>query len=60
LSQRLCLPAADLTRWILGTARPSRGTYLRVVDFILEESRRRALPPPVTPPGKPVIRRRKP
>jgi hypothetical protein len=46
LSLRLRLPAADLTRWILGTAKPSRGTYLRVVDFILEESRRRGLPPP--------------
>jgi hypothetical protein len=55
LSQRLRVPLADLMRWIQGEARPPRGMFLQIVDFIAEESRRGRLPPPQEKrkPGKP-------
>jgi len=37
LSHRLHMPVADLTRWLAGLDRPSMGTFLRIVDFLLEE-----------------------
>jgi hypothetical protein len=45
LSQRLRVPVVDLMRWIQGEARPSKGMFLKVVDFIVEEGKRGSLPP---------------
>jgi hypothetical protein len=36
LSHRLHVPMADLTRWLAGDGRPSMGTFLRVIDIVLE------------------------
>jgi hypothetical protein len=44
LSLRLRIPVVDLMRWIQGETRPSKGVFLRVVDFIVEEGRK-AVPP---------------
>jgi hypothetical protein len=38
LSHRLHVPMAELTRWLAGDGKPSMGTFLRVVDIVLEES----------------------
>ena len=56
LSDRLRVPVVDLMRWIQGEAKPSRGVFLRLVDFILEESRKQVLPPAQDskPPAKPA------
>ena len=53
LSVRLRVPVVDLMRWIQGEAKPSRGVFLRLVDFVIEEGRRASTPPPVPGP-KPV------
>ena len=45
LSDRLRVPVVELMRWIQGEAKPSEGLFLRLVDFILEETRKAALPP---------------
>jgi len=45
LSRRLQIPMPDLTRWLAGDGRPSMGTFLRVIDVLLEEQGRgRELP----------------
>ena len=44
LSQRLRIPVVDLMRWIQGEAKPPRGVFLRVVDFIIEEGKK-SVPP---------------
>jgi hypothetical protein len=31
---------ADLNRWMAGHDRPSMGTFLKVVDLLIEESRK--------------------
>ena len=56
LSQRLRVPVVELMRWIQGEARPSRGMFLRLVDFIVEEGKKPVLPPPSTErkSGKPA------
>ena len=56
LSQRLRVPVVELMRWIQGEARPSRGMFLRLVDFIIEEGKKPVLPPPrpERKPGKPA------
>lgn len=43
LSDRLRVPVVDLMRWIQGETKPPRGVFLRLVDFIIEESRKPAL-----------------
>ena len=45
LSDRLRIPMVDLMRWIQGEVKPSRGVFLRLVDFVLEESRKQTPPP---------------
>lgn len=45
LSQRLRIPVVELMRWIQGEAKPPRGIFLRVVDFIIEEGKKPALSP---------------
>ena len=45
LSQRLRIPVVDLMRWIQGEAKPPRGIFLRVVDFIIEEGKKPVLRP---------------
>ena len=50
LSQHLRVPVVDLMRWIQGEAKPSRGMFLRLVDFILEEEKKGRLPPPLSEP----------
>jgi hypothetical protein len=57
LSGRLRVPVVDLMRWIQGEAKPSRGVFLRLVDFILEESRKQVVPPAQKgskPPAEPA------
>jgi len=39
LARRLQVPMADLTRWLAGFDKPSIGTFLKVVDILIEESR---------------------
>jgi hypothetical protein len=50
LSQRMRVPIVDLMRWIQGEAKPSRGMFLKLVDFILEEEKKAQLPPPRNEP----------
>jgi hypothetical protein len=52
LSIRLRIPVIDLMRWIQGEARPPKGVFLRLVDFIAEEEKK-ALPP-ATRKGSPA------
>ena len=59
LGLRLQVPVVELMRWIKGEARPSRGMFLRLVDFVLEESRKPVFPLPRAErksgkPGKPA------
>jgi hypothetical protein len=35
----------DLTRWLAGYEKPSIGTFLKVVDIIIEEGRKPRLSP---------------
>jgi hypothetical protein len=37
LARRLHVPVADLSRWLAGEDRPSMGTFLKVVDLLIEE-----------------------
>ena len=39
LSDQLHVPVVDLMRWIQGEAKPSRGVFLRLVDYVLEQSK---------------------
>ena len=43
LSVRLRIPVVDLMHWIQGEAKPPKGVFLRMVDFIVEEGKK---PPP--------------
>jgi hypothetical protein len=45
LSRRLQVPMPDLTRWLAGYEKPSIGTFLKVVDIIIEEGRKTRLSP---------------
>jgi hypothetical protein len=38
LARRLQVPIADLNQWLAGRHRPSMGTFLKVVDLVIEES----------------------
>jgi hypothetical protein len=40
LGHRLHIPVDDVRRWLQGNGRPSMGTFLRVVDVLLEESQK--------------------
>jgi hypothetical protein len=40
LAQRLQVSMPDLTRWLAGVEKPSIGTFLKVIDILLEESRK--------------------
>ena len=37
LSDRLKVPMSTLTRWLAGDGQPSIGTFLKVIDIIIEE-----------------------
>jgi DNA-directed RNA polymerase specialized sigma24 family protein len=37
LARRLHVPVADLKQWLAGADRPSMGTFLKVVDLLIEE-----------------------
>jgi hypothetical protein len=50
LSRRLRVPVVELMRWIQGEAKPSKGMFLRIVDFIVEQEKKAALPPPRSEP----------
>lgn len=39
LSRRMQIPMPDLTRWLAGDGRPPMGTFLRVIDVLLEEEK---------------------
>jgi DNA-binding phage protein len=39
LARRLQVPLEDLKRWLAGEAKPSLGTFLRVIDILLSDSR---------------------
>ena len=45
LARRLQVPMPELTRWLAGFDRPSIGTFLKVVDILIEESRSPKLRP---------------
>lgn len=38
LAHFLAVPLADITRWIAGTAKPPQPLFLRVVEFIIDET----------------------
>lgn len=38
LARTLRVPVADIEKWILGERRPPREVFLRVVDFLIEDS----------------------
>ena len=40
LSRRLQVPTSDLMHWIRGTSRPPMGIFLRLIDLVIEESRK--------------------
>ena len=40
---------ADLTRGLAGDGKPSLGTFLRVMDIVLEQSGRQRVPSPARP-----------
>ena len=46
LSRRLHVPMSDLTRGLAGDGKPSLGTFLRVMDIVLEQSGRQRVPSP--------------
>ena len=37
LAQRLQVPQSEVERWVAGAGRPSMGTFLKVMDLLLEE-----------------------
>jgi DNA-binding phage protein len=37
LAQRLEVPQSEVERWVAGEGRPSMGTFLKVMDILLEE-----------------------
>ena len=39
LSRRLQVPLSNVTRWLAGTDKPSPGTFLKVIDILIEENR---------------------
>ena len=45
LARRLQVPMEDLTRWLAGDGRPSMGTFMRVIDVLIEEGRKPRLTP---------------
>ena len=40
VSDRLRVPMSTLTHWLAGNGHPSMGTFLKVIDIIIEESDR--------------------
>jgi hypothetical protein len=56
LSERLRVPVVDVMRWIQGETRPPMGVFLRVVDFVIQESKKPGFFPPrdKREPGKPA------
>jgi hypothetical protein len=38
LGERLQVPMPELTRWLAGDGKPSIGTFLKVIDVLIEES----------------------
>ena len=37
LARRLQVPLGELERWLAGDDKPSMGTFLKVIDILLEE-----------------------
>lgn len=56
LSKRLRVPVVDVMRWVQGESRPPMGVFLRVVDFVIQESKKPGFvpPPDQREPGKPA------
>jgi len=52
LARILQVPAAELERWIVDEAKPSREIFLRVVDLILDETASGATDDSGPPPGR--------
>ena len=52
LSRRLQIPLDDLTQWMRGTSKPPAGIFLRLVDLVIEESRKASLVPGEPSPEK--------
>lgn len=40
LSDRLRIPRADLMRWISGEGKPTIGVFLRIIDLMIEQSKK--------------------
>lgn len=52
LARRLQVPMPELTRWLAGDDKPSMGTFLKVIDILLEDSRGLELGPSSGGPRK--------
>ena len=52
LARRLQVPMPELTRWLAGDGTPSMGTFLKVIDILLEDSRGLELRPSTDRPKK--------
>jgi hypothetical protein len=46
LARRLQVPMPELRRWLAGDEVPSMGTFLKVIDMLLEDSRGLEAAPP--------------
>ena len=51
LARRLQVPQAELERWLAGEGKPSMGTFLKVIDILLEEGRKPQLDPKKNEPN---------
>ena len=40
LAQRLGVTQSEVERWVRGDSKPSMGTFLKVIDILLEEDRK--------------------
>ena len=56
LCDRLQVPMADLTRWLAGADQPSIGTFLKVIDILIEGGSRPGSQPASNDPDNPVQR----
>ena len=56
LCERLQVPMADLTRWLAGLDQPSIGTFLKVIDILIEGGSKPRSQPPSNDPDDPVRR----
>ena len=56
LCDRLQVPMADLTRWLAGVDQPSIGTFLKVIDILIEEGSKPRAQSASNDPDNPIQR----